>query len=377
MKFKNVDYSKLGYDLSREFGDWDDEQPSYEDIMHGEAKSPPSLKGGYGRYGVFQMVGHGKQTRAKCGAFGMWIGCSRVELHNKTVFDGRGNLVDYHGKGHFRAVFNSCNRPSCPVCYERGWAVREATSVDFRLEQSAKRWGLVEHIIVGIPQKLWFSNDVNIDVKLRKLVYKVLKRLGVVGGVVIFHGFRYNNYWEARRSGGEIGWYWSPHFHVLGHILGGYSRCRHCKNRICERSADGYNYNKCDGFDARARKENAEGSGCIIKVKGKRKTVFGTAWYQLHHSSVRTDKKRYHVAHWFGVCSYRKLKLTKEMRKEYDDEHGVRCPICGSKLVRHGYSGKKKTVLVVFSKRRGSKELVKGFLDDACDWVELPKSRFS
>jgi len=361
MKFKNVDYSKLGYDLSREFGDWDDEQPSYEDIMHGEAKSPPSLKGGYGRYGVFQMVGHGKQTRAKCGAFGMWIGCSRVELHNKTVFDGRGNLVDYHGKGHFRAVFNSCNRPSCPVCYERGWAVREATSVDFRLEQSAKRWGLVEHIIVGIPQKLWFSNDVNIDVKLRKLVYKVLKRLGVVGGVVIFHGFRYNNYWEARRSGGEIGWYWSPHFHVLGFILGGYARCRNCNKPPSKCWS-------CGGFDGRTRREY-EKDGYIVKVLGERITVGGTAWYQLNHATLKKDSSRFHVYTWFGCCSYRKLKVTAEYKKNV-------CPICHSELKRHQYRGKKEFVVAYFSSTIASCGK-HGFFDDVPnDWVEMAERRY-
>ena len=57
---------------------------------------------------------------------------------------------------------------------------------------------------------------------LRNKVVKILKSRGVIGGCLIFHGFRYNN---VRL------WYWSPHFHVLGFVLGGYSRCRNCKDK--------------------------------------------------------------------------------------------------------------------------------------------------
>ena len=41
---------------------------------------------------------------------------------------------------------------------------------------------------------------------------------------------------------------------------------------------------------------------------------------------------RFHVATWFGVCSYRKLKVTYEKRKEL-------CPICQSELVPLRYVG--------------------------------------
>jgi hypothetical protein len=32
-----------------------------------------------------------------------------------------------------------------------------------------------------------------------------------------------------------------------------------------------------------------------VKVKVERKTVFGTAWYQLNHSTIRTNVKRTHA----------------------------------------------------------------------------------
>ena len=72
--------------------------------------------------------------------------------------------------------------------------------------------------------------------------------------------------------------------------------------------------------------------GWIVKVLGERKTAFGTAWYQLNHSSFDKTKKRFHISTWFGVCSYRKLKVTPEKRKEI-------CPICQHELKDIKYVG--------------------------------------
>jgi len=70
------------------------------------------------------------------------------------------------------------------------------------------------------------------------------------------------------------------------------------------------------------------------KVFAERKTVFGTAWYQLNHSSYKVDVKRFHIATWFGVCSYRKLKVTVKKRKKL-------CPICDEDLVKLYHFGSK------------------------------------
>lgn len=81
-------------------------------------------------------------------------------------------------------------------------------------------------------------------------------------------------------------------------------------------------------------------------MKGKRKTVFGTAWYQLNHASLKVGVRRFHVATWFGVCSYRKLKVTKEHVEEM-------CPICQHELTEIFYFGTKRLSL---SERRDSFE---------------------
>jgi hypothetical protein len=115
--------------------------------------------------------------------------------------------------------------------------------------------------------------------------------------------------------------FWLLRF-VLGFVLGGYGRCRHCKGGNCY---------ACDGFEGRVYRCYWE-NGYIVKALGERKTVFGTAWYQLNHSSIRVDVERPHVATWFGACSYRKLKVTVEKRE-------VLCPICQHDLEKTRYNG--------------------------------------
>src|SRR3972149_9721288 len=89
----------------------------------------------------------------------------------------------------------------------------------------------------------------------------------------------------------------------------------------------------CGGFGDRAY-QNFLKDGWIVKVLGERITVFGTAWYQLNHASVKVGVVRFQVATWFGVCSYRKMKVTPEKRKEF-------CPICQHDLIEICYHGLK------------------------------------
>ena len=265
------------------------------------------LEQGWGAYGDYRLVGNGYVTNGYCGKFARFKGCLRVDLHNLVTLDG----VNYSGKVFVRRVHFSCGKPSCPVCYKSGWAIREAENIKHRLVESSKRFGVVEHLVCSVPAK-----DYGLELgALRRKVIKILTKIGVVGGVLIFHAFRYN-----RRKG----WYWSPHFHVMGFILGGYSRCRHCKGGNCY---------ACDGFDGKTYNLYRE-NGYIVRVFDERITIFGTAWYQLNHSSYKAGVKRFHIATWFGNCSYRKLKVTPKIRKEV-------CPICQHDLVEILYFGSK------------------------------------
>jgi len=317
---------------------FDDEQPN--DILK---VSVPALEQGFATYGNFQLVGNGKVTNGYCGKFHALYVCSREDLHRLITLDG----VNFAGKVFFKPNFSSCDKPSCPLCYKFGWAVREARMIELRLKEAGKRFGLVEHIVCSVPLRNYgLSYEV-----LRVKAVKALMVRGVVGGVLIFHGFRYNE----RRL-----WYWSPHFHCLGLILGGYGRCRGCR-KVC--------FESCGGFKSMVKRFYAK-DGFVVRVLGKRKSVYHTAWYQLNHASVKVGVVRFHVATWFGVCSYRKLKVTVEYKKAV-------CPICQHDLVEHSYHGNKPDILALSSSDRGSCVLRRGFADlvegGRVVWVESVK----
>lgn len=312
-----MDASEYAFKLREEFGDW----YIREDAL--EKQKEEAFREFYGEHGDFQLVGHGRQTNSYCGKFHTYKGCIRVDLHNIMTLDG----VNYAGKVFIRKVRYSCGKPSCPVCYKHGWANRQARRIEARLEKASKRFGQVEHIICSVPIKSY-----SLPMKsLRIQALKALKIRGCFGGVLIFHAFRYNP---------SKLWYWAPHFHVLGYLFGDkkYSRCRGCHKRntlFC--TAPPYN---CTGFEAWTRKCN-EKDGYIVKIAldkhgqpSKRDSIHGSAWYQLHHSSIKKDSVRFHVATWFGTCSYRNLKVTAEMRKDV-------CPLCKHELVDLEYFGAK------------------------------------
>jgi len=299
-----------GQDRFPEDDIFDDEQPE------GMSDVVPALMHGYATYHNFQLVGNGEVTNDNCGKFKGLRGCLRVKNHDVTAPDGK----NYKGKYYIKKVRFSCHTPSCPECYQYGWAVREAGNIEYRLMALSKKFGEVEHIMISLPDR-----DYGLSLEcMRKKAVKILYNCGIIGGEMTFHGFRYNL---------KEQWYWSPHFHVLGFVIGGYSRCRHCTGGDCY---------ACDGILGKIYKSYHDGigKGYIVRVMAKRKksyygdkpNIFGTAWYQLDHSTIDTTKERFHVVTWFGVCSYRKFKLTRLRRKRL-------CPICMEELERVRFNG--------------------------------------
>jgi hypothetical protein len=79
-------------------------------------------------------------------------------------------------------------------------------------------------------------------------------------------------------------------------------------------------------------------NGYIVRVLDERKTVFGTAFYQLNHATLRLGVKRFHVVTWFGVCGYNNFK------GEGLGVGVVPCPACGEEMVRSVHVGKRRIV---------------------------------
>lgn len=223
-----------------------------------------------------------------------------------------------------------------------------------RLHEASKRLGLpVEHIVASVP-----IEDYGLGLEaLRKKAVKIMSNRGIIGGSMIFHGFRYANRRESASKGVSFGWRWNPHFHVLGFVGGeGYGRCRNCKGADCY---------ACNGFEGMTMREHKK-DNWIVKVLEKRKTVGGTCWYQLNHCSIRRGSKKSHATSWFGVVSYRKLRLING--KDIGIKH--RCPLCNSELVRVRYLGVFSEMLLG---RRG--EVVNMFGDDGKPLWEIVAER--
>jgi hypothetical protein len=98
-------------------------------------------------------------------------------------------------------------------------------------------------------------------------------------------------------------------------------------------------------------------SGYIVRVLSERKTVFGTAWYQLNHATVRVGIKRFHAVTWYGICGYNNFK-----REKVKIEVGVPCPVCGGEMVRCFHAGKR-----VIAKNVGDVDYQAWFVDDEFD----------
>lgn len=279
----------------------------------------------------FMPVGRGVPSSDWCGKHRGLLVCKNVDGHKGAVFQGS----DCTNKVFVRNQHYWCKRSSCPVCFLNGWSVRGAKFITGRLNEAVKRGlGEVEHIVVSLPKSDYgLSHGV-----IRGNAVRVLKSRGVAGGGMIFHGFRI----DSKRH--VLGW--SPHFHVLGFIRGGYG-CRDCGRKW--NCLEG-----CGGFDDRSYQEFLK-DGYYVKVMDKRKTVFGTAWYQLNHATIRLGIKRFHVVTWFGICGYRNFKGTKQFSE-------IPCPVCGEGMGKGLHIGKRRIV-----KDLGHPRYVSAFLDDELD----------
>ncbi len=307
----------------------------HEEILRSfDSEAEPDFEEGLsGNWRGWQRVGQGGVTngaetgKKACGGYFGVDFCPHPDLHDFVTLDG----VNYRGKTSWVKRFRSCDKPSCPICYKR-WAQRQARHVEDRILVLERELVMkAEHIIwscVTDDYALPFD-------KLRAKMRRDLKACGVVGGYEIFHMERYANCYEAKEKGIPAGWRVSLHFHIIGFIDGGY-KCRSCRKSKLECL-------NCSGFDGRARRvhfgyvdnlgRKHEGDGAIIKVKDERKTIWGTAYYQLNHSTIKVDGKRQNVGRWFGVAGKRKLKLKNEDRFRY------KCPICQNFMVHGEYVG--------------------------------------
>lgn len=265
----------------------------------------PISQSSFSLHADFALVGSGEAYES-CGSF-FTVGCLNVDEHRGMNLDG----VNMEGKAYLERHKNSCHRPLCPTCWP-DWANREKDKAAQRLRAFVLRGRNLKpiHVTVSVPSFDW---GLSLP-EMRQKVYRALKAVHCLGGMLIYHPKRQNKY--------ERTWYFSPHFHVLGY-----------------------------GWILDVRRNYVE-SGYVVKNIGIRKTVEGIIFYQLSHCGVSSD---HHAVTWFGALSYGKLHV------EYEEESPSECPLCHGKLSRLIWIGQGECLLPD----------VEGvaFFDDPDNWV--------
>lgn len=254
-------------------------------------------------------VGRGAVTSEVCGR---WVGfdvCMDTAGHEGVFVEG----VDCTGKHILRHRHLWCHSAQCPVCFNRGWAVRVARNGEGRVLTAEKRGlGSAEHFSVSPPVA-----DRNLPEHIqRERARKAMADRGITWGCMIFHGFRPNR--ETRTL------VWSTHYHTVGYAPA-LEKCRNC-HKVCSENKG------CGGFVDRNYR-CFEKDGYIVKVHDKRKTIFGTIFYQANHATVHVGLKRFHIISWFGLVSNRKFRSEPRMSES-------KCPACGQEMSKGFYVGK-------------------------------------
>jgi hypothetical protein len=277
----------------------------------------------------YMPVGRAVKSSELCGSWRSYMVCKNTDLHEGKLLHG----VDCTGKVVVRHKHLWCNKSSCPVCFISGWSVREARAIEGRINEGIRLgFGKPEHVTVSVALA---DRDLP-EPAMRERSRVALVDRGVIGGCMMFHGYRID------RSRNVL--VWSPHFHVLGFIKHCFDKCRECVHARGDCAS-------CDGFKGREVRGYAK-DGYLVKVLGSRKTVFGTAHYQLNHATIRVGIKRFQSVTWFGICSYSKFKSVKLKAK-------VLCPVCSSEMSRSAYVGKRHIV-----KDLGNPDYQPVFVDD-------------
>ena len=285
----------------------------------------------------YAPVGRGLKSSVFCGRWFSSSVCKNVGGHTGVVVNG----VDFTNKVVVAHNHMWCTKSSCPVCFNRGWSNRGARSIEGRLVEAVNRGlGVVEHITVSVPV---------VDRGLPEAVLRVncrnaLRDFGVTGACMIFHAYRIDRERNCLT--------WSPHYHCLGFVEGGFDHCRECVHSRGDCAS-------CGGLKGRGVRGFAE-NGYLVKVHDKRKTVFGTAHYQLNHATIKYGIKRFHVVTWFGSVSYRMFKGVKLKSEKV-------CPVCQEEMHKCAYVGKQHIVKDV-----GDPDYVPLFADDEFNDVGEP-----
>tara|TARA_R110002020_G_scaffold407219_1_gene617302 strand:+ start:815 stop:1636 length:822 start_codon:yes stop_codon:yes gene_type:complete len=263
---------------------------------------------------TFSLCGHGySPTSDKVAPYHncqelLYFGCKRPH----------GYFNEAKGQAYVKVVRRNCGRLRCPKCLDKVTS-NKARKITKRL----KRWRVnrmtIKHIIVSPDTNETDGMDYP---EIKKKAYKLMKRCGVLGGVMIVHPFRCNEFHRYEKPG--------LHFHIIG-------------------------YGNVRGTGKNGTAQVYKETRWIVKNLAERKSVFVTAKYILGHCGV---SEKYSTINWFGKLSYNKIRMGK-----HDKIPG--CIYCGEELLQMAWRSKK-------FKPPEEKE----FLDEPSNWTYV-KSQYA
>ncbi len=231
--------------------DFSKKNPAYHAIT-------PKYQNAYGKWfdngRPYGMVASGIPTQ-RCGSW-KWFGCSVG-----AVVRAEGCEPSYYAEGHPY----SCNRPACPACFFR-WAFRLA----MKSERRAVEYLELINRKVSKRHHFWLLHVVFEGTKNRSKVIAAAKAVGIKGGSLIFHPWRWDRFTSK--------WRLSPHWHVLG-------------------------YGWIDGMKVREIYQKKRILIHAIKPSEKR-SWFDTIKYELKHCE---SKQGHHALTYFGEMAYNKF----------------------------------------------------------------------
>lgn len=289
---KRLKHGKLDDETTRWFQSQSVGIPSYANLLHSEKgvfedDLPDTTR--WFHWDQCPVHGHGGwrfpgqgTAYASCGTF-YYLGCLE------------------HNPGYAEKHSYSCRRAECPVCgtidkkgyYHPKWLGIATNKIVKRIKAGLGRRKAI-HVSISSPPDTWDQyNDKKKYSKMRRKVIKRLKMWGIHGGCLIFHPYKGDN---------KRGWHYQPHFHTL-----------------------------CDGWLEDHKTLGPKLNGWVVRNHRIRKTLGGTAWYQLSHAGIRPGNN---AVGWFGSMAYNKLQKIPETPAERP-----MCPVCGDLLSRVIYLG--------------------------------------
>ncbi len=213
-----------------------------------------------------------------------------------------------------KRILKKCNKLSCPKCWTYA-IIKQALSAVDRVEATLsfkknklwmqnKKSRIYNHLVVSVPKSEYHKFETHeTRLKAERYIFKKLKGVGIEGGAVIYHPFRFTKNLEKA--------YFSPHLHILG-----------------------FGYTDKDEISALYQK-----TGLFVKsinTFNDSKTAFTTVRYLLSHTGISQNK---HRIKYFGEAGNNKFSIKTVLARSISSIDDISCHVSAWKILRRQHNG--------------------------------------